>query len=91
MVSFKGGKIMIDNNLVNELLEKSKKIEAQIEQDKHKSQELNNKLIELNTKKQQVLDELKNLGVTEETLDSTIENLCKEVQDGIAKFEELNK
>lgn len=91
MVSFKGGKIMIDNNLVNELLEKSKKIEAQIEQDKKKSQELNNKLIELNTKKQQVLDELKNLGVTEETLDSTIENLCKEVQDGIAKFEELNK
>jgi len=82
---------MIDNNLVNELLEKSKKIEAQIEQDKHKSQELNNKLIELNTKKQQVLDELKNLGVTEETLDSTIESLCKEVQDGIAKFEELSK
>ena len=91
MVSFKGGKIMIDNNLVNELLEKSKKIEAQIEQDKQKSQELNNKLIELNTKKQQVLDELKSLGVTEETLDCTIENLCKEVQDGIAKFEELNK
>lgn len=91
MVSFKGGKIMIDNNLVNELLEKSKKIEQQIEEDKKKSQELNNKLIELNTKKQQVLDELKSLGVTEETLDSTIENLCKEVQDGIAKFEELNK
>lgn len=91
MVSFRGGKIMIDNNLVNELLEKSKKIEAQIEQDKQKSQELNNKLIELNTKKQQVLDELKSLDVTEETLDSTIETLCKEVQDGIAKFEELNK
>lgn len=91
MVSFRGGKIMINNNLVNELLEKSKKIEAQIEQDKQKSQELNNKLIELNTKKQQVLDELKSLGVTEETLDSTIETLCKEVQDGIAKFEELNK
>lgn len=89
MVSFKGGKIMIDNNLVNELLEKSKKIEAQIEQDKQKSQELNNKLIELNTKKQQVLDELKSLGVTEETLDSTIENLCKEVQDSINKFNEL--
>lgn len=82
---------MIDNNLVNELLEKSKKIEAQIEQDKQKSQELNNKLIELNTKKQQVLDELKSLGVTEETLDSTIETLCKEVQDGITKFEELSK
>jgi predicted nuclease with TOPRIM domain len=90
-VSFKGSKIMIDNKLINELLEKSKKIEQQIEEDKKKSQELNNKLIELNTKKQQVLDELKNLGVTEETLDSTIENLCKEVQDGIAKFEELNK
>ena len=82
---------MIDNNLVNELLEKSKKIEAQIEQDKQKSQELNNKLIELNTKKQQVLDELKSLGVTEETLDATIETLCKEVQDGIAKFQELSK
>ena len=82
---------MIDNNLVNELLEKSKKIEAQIEEDKKKSQELNNKLIELNTKKQQVLDELKSLGVTEETLDSTIETLCKEVQDGIAKFQELSK
>lgn len=82
---------MIDNALVNELLEKSKKIEAQIEQDKQKSQELNNKLIELNTKKQQVLDELKSLGVTEETLDATIETLCKEVQNGIAKFEELNK
>lgn len=91
MVSFRGGKIMINNNLVNELLEKSKKIEQQIEQDKQKSQELNNKLIELNTKKQQVLDELKSLGVTEETLDSTIETLCKEVQDGIAKFEELSK
>lgn len=91
MVSFGGGKIMIDNALVNELLEKSKKIEQQIEEDKKKSQELNNKLIELNTKKQQVLDELKSLGVTEETLDSTIETLCKEVQNGIAKFEELNK
>lgn len=82
---------MIDNALVNELLEKSKKIEQQIEEDKKKSQELNNKLIELNTKKQQVLDELKSLGVTEETLDATIETLCKEVQNGIAKFEELNK
>lgn len=82
---------MIDNNLVKELLEKSKKIEQQIAEDKQKSQELNNKLIELNTKKQQVLDELKSLGVTEDALDSTIENLCKEVQDGIAKFEELNK
>lgn len=82
---------MIDNNLVNELLEKSKKIEAQIEEDKKKSQELNNKLIELNTKKQQVLDELKSLGVTEETLDISIESLCKEVEDGIAKFEELSK
>lgn len=82
---------MIDNDLVNELLEKSKKIEKQIEEDKKKSQELNNKLIELNTKKQQVLDELKSLGVTEETLDTTIETLCKEVQNGIAKFEELNK
>ena len=82
---------MIDNALVNELLEKSKKIEQQIEEDKKKSQELNNKLIELNTKKQQVLDELKSLGVTEATLDSTIETLCKEVQNGIAKFEELNK
>ena len=82
---------MIDNALVNELLEKSKKIEKQIEEDKKKSQELNNKLIELNTKKQQVLDELKSLGVTEETLDATIETLCKEVQNGIAKFEELNK
>jgi len=82
---------MIDNALVNELLEKSKKIEQQIEEDKKKSQELNNKLIELNTKKQQVLDELKSLGVTEETLDTTIETLCKEVQNGIAKFEELNK
>lgn len=90
-MSFRGGKIMIDNNLVNELLEKSKKIEAQIKEDKKKSQELNNKLIELNTKKQQVLDELKSLGVTEETLDSTIKTLCKEVQDGITKFEELNK
>ena len=82
---------MIDNALVNELLEKSKKIEQQIEEDKKKSQELNNKLIELNTKKQQVLDELKSLGVTEDTLDATIETLCKEVQNGIAKFEELNK
>lgn len=82
---------MINNALVNELLEKSKKIEQQIEEDKKKSQELNNKLIELNTKKQQVLDELKSLGVTEETLDATIETLCKEVQNGIAKFEELNK
>lgn len=91
MVSFRGGKIMIDNALVNELLEKSKKIEQQIEEDKKKSQELNNKLIELNTKKQQVLDELKSLGVTEETLDTTIETLCQEVQNGIAKFEELNK
>lgn len=82
---------MIDNALVNELLEKSKKIEQQIEEDKKKSQELNNKIIELNTKKQQVLDELKSLGVTEETLDTTIETLCQEVQNGIAKFEELNK
>lgn len=82
---------MINKEQVDEILRKSKEIEEQIEANKQKSQELNNKLIELNTKKQQVLDELKSLGVTEETLDSTIETLCKEVQDGIAKFEELNK
>lgn len=82
---------MINKEQVDEILKKSKDIETQIEDNKKKSQELSNKLIELNTKKQQVLDELQKLGITEETLDSTIEQLYKEVQDGITRFEELNK
>ena len=82
---------MIDKQQVDDILKKSKEIEKEIEDNKKRSQELSNKLIELNTKKQQVLDELSKLGITEETLDSTIEQLYNEVQDGIRKFEEFNK
>ena len=82
---------MINKEQVDAVLKKSKEIEEQIEANKKRSQELSNKLIELNTKKQQVLEELAKLGVTEDNLDSTIETLYKEVQDGIAKFEEFNK
>ena len=82
---------MINKEQVDEILEKSKHIEQEIENNKKREQEISNKLIELNTKKQQVLEELTKLGVTEDNLDSTIEALYKEVQDGIAKFEESNK
>ena len=82
---------MIDRQQVDDILKKSKEIEKEIEYNNKRSQELSNKLIELNTKKQQVLDELQKLGITEETLDSTIEQLYNEVQDGIRKFEEFNR
>lgn len=82
---------MINKEQVDSILQKSKEIENQIEANKKKSQELSNKLIELNTKKQQVLDELNKLGITEDQLDFKIEQLYNEVQDGIRKFEELNK
>ena len=82
---------MINKEQVDSILQKSRNIEKQIEDNKKQSQELSNKLIELNTKKQQVLDELNKLGITENELDSKIEQLYNEVQDGIRKFEELNK
>lgn len=82
---------MINKEQVDIILQKSRNIEKQIEDNKKQSQELSNKLIELNTKKQQVLDELKKFDITEEELDSKIEQLYNEVQDGIRKFEELNQ
>lgn len=82
---------MINQQQVDEILNKTKQIEQEIESNKKQEQEVSNKLIELNTKKQQVLEELSKLGVTEENLDSTIETLYSEVQNAIAKFEESNK
>lgn len=82
---------MINREQIDNILQKSKEIERMIEENKKENQELSNKLIELNTKKQQVIEELQKLGVNEETLDSKIEQLYNEVQDGIRKFNELNK
>ena len=82
---------MINQQQVDEILNKTKQIEQEIEANKRQEQEVSNKLIELNTKKQQVLEELSKLGVTEENLDSTIETLYSEVQNAIARFEESNK
>lgn len=82
---------MMNREQIDNILQKSKEIERMIEENKKENQELSNKLIELNTKKQQVIEELQKLGVSEETLDSKIEQLYNEVQDGIAKFNELNK
>lgn len=82
---------MMNREQIDNILQKSKEIERMIEENKKENQELSNKLIELNTKKQQVVEELQKLGVSEETLDSKIEQLYNEVQDGIAKFNELNK
>ena len=82
---------MMNREQIDNILQKSKEIERMIEENKKENQELSNKLIELNTKKQQVIEELQKLGVNEETLDSKIEQLYNEVQDGIRKFNELNK
>ena len=82
---------MINKQQVDEILNKTRQIEQEIESNKKRDQEISNKLIELNTKKQQVLEELSKLGVTEETLDSKIETLYSEVQNAIARFEESNK
>ena len=79
---------MINNQQIDEILKKSQEVEKQIEDHKKRQLEINNKLIELNTKKQQVIDELNKLGVTEETLDSNIETLYKEVQDELTRFEQ---
>ena len=79
---------MINNQQIDEILKKSQEVEKQIEDHKKRQLEINNKLIELNTKKQQVIDELNKLGITEETLDSTIETLYKEVQDELTRFEQ---
>lgn len=79
---------MINNQQIDEILKKSQEVEKQIEDNKKRQLEINNKLIELNTKKQQVIDELNKLGVTEETLDSNIETLYKEVQDELTRFEQ---
>lgn len=81
---------MIEQEKVNEILKKSKEIEDKIEQKKKEAQEISNKLIELNTKKGQVIEELKKYNVTEETLNSTIEKLYKEVEDNVRRFEEIS-
>ena len=46
---------MINKEQVDSILQKSKEIEKEIEDNKKRSQELSNKLIELNTKKQQLI------------------------------------
>ena len=82
---------MINQQQVDEILNKTKQIEKQIESNKRREQEISDKLIELNTKKSQILEELNKMGITEENLDSTIETLYSEVQNAIARFEESNK
>ncbi len=82
---------MINQQQVDEILNKTKQIEEQIESNKRREKEISDKLIELNTKKSQILEELNKMGITEENLDSTIETLYSEVQNAIARFEESNK
>lgn len=82
---------MINQQQVDEILNKTKQIEEQIESNKRRDKEISDKLIELNTKKSQILEELNKMGITEENLDSTIETLYSEVQNAITRFEESNK
>lgn len=78
----------IDKEKVKELLKKSDDISRIIEERKNRVQEISNKLIELNTKKSQILEDLQSLGVSESSLEQTISDLYKEVEDGIKRFDE---
>ncbi len=78
----------MDQNKVTEILQKAEQIEKQIELKKKENQEICNKLIELKTRKQQVIEELAELGIKPEDLDLTIEKLTKEVNEGVRRFEE---
>lgn len=79
---------MINNQQIDEILKKSQEVEKQIEDNKKRQLEINNKLIELNTKKQQIIDELNKLGISEDKLENSIETLYKEVQDELTRFEQ---
>ena len=82
---------MIESNQIEEVLKKTQAIEKQIADNKQRSQEISNKLIELNTQKQLILKDLETFGVTEATLDSKIEELYASVRIGIEQFEAANK
>ena len=82
---------MIESNQIEEVLKKTQAIEKQIADNKQRSQEISNKLIELNTQKQLILKDLETFGVTEATLDSQIEELYASVRIGIEQFEAANK
>ena len=80
---------MIDQQKITDILDRSKIIETIIERKKQEHQEFSNKLIELKTKKEQLLDQLKELGIKEEDLDTTINKVYQEVEDGFKQFDEV--
>lgn len=82
---------MINKEQVDEVLKKTQEIEKEIADNKAKSQAVSNKLIELNTQKQLLLKDLEALGVTEENLDSKVEELYASVKSGIEQFEASSK
>lgn len=80
---------MLDKDEVSKLLTRTTQLEKVIEDKKREQQTLSDKLIELKTKREQLILQLQEFGVKEDSLESEITRLYKEVQDGLTKFEEI--
>lgn len=79
----------IDEKQIEELLQKAKEIKSEIEVKKEELQKIGNEIIRQNTKKEQILEELKQYGVTEENLEQKIEEQYQVIKDGIESYQKL--
>lgn len=82
---------MINQSQIDEILEISKKIEIKVKSAKAENEKLEKELLVANTKKEEIIKKMNELGVTEDNILDKIKEKYEKIKDAITKFEELNK
>lgn len=80
----------MDINKVNEVLNKYKIIENEVNNLEQQQQQLNNELIKEQTLLQQNLDELKQYDILPQNVEKEIENITIELEKDIKEYEQLS-
>jgi len=80
----------MDINKVNEVLNKYKIIENEVNNLEQRQQQLNNELIKEQTLLQQNLDELKQYDILPQNVEKEIENITIELEKDIKEYEQLS-
>lgn len=80
----------MDINKVNEVLNKYKIIENEVNNLEQQQQQLNNELIKEQTLLQQNLDELKQYNILPQNVEKEIENITIELEKDIKEYEQLS-
>lgn len=80
----------MDINKVNEVLNKYKIIENEVNNLEQQQQQLNNELIKEQTLLRQNLDELKQYNILPQNVEKEIENITIELEKDIKEYEQLS-